>query len=669
MTKYSVKNNTKFKLIIMSKNVNNKIPQMNPKSILNNLLNSYNTLKLILSPNLGENNIHFMNSVIDVIISQIKIFLELLNLTEPQKIFDLLNINNQNLSKQIAALYEIPKISSKYFKDSLLLEKDKNDNNTQIYFNNKKDNDSLEEQKQIINIIDSTNFDFIENQNKDKKENSKDIIKINRNEKIIKKTNKDKNKDKEKEKEKEKERLLKKEKDEKEKLLKEQERERGREIREKARNLIKKQNLYKENNKIQLKKNSNFAKHKHKNRAKAIKFESISNIKEYEPKEQKLKIKKEIKPENKYKSVINSINRTPVRNRFKFFLFDDDDIDETNLKEQNIFKRKEKKSKTLFDKSFRIPYEINIEEIDNDNDDNNKTQSHINRNNYISFNFTNRLLDRVKKKPKTKSLKNKFLIKTENERESSENNKNKIRKFNNRYNYNNYVLKTESNKKYKKRNYNLNINNINNTNLNNDFFSLDDFLVPYNNSKNGEVLFMTKIGNVLMNKKQKDILEDYVNNYLYENEENRINKTSSPKSIKRINNIIPITKEVKEKIKKEKRNRKFKTKKSMLNYDLNDINELIQSLPTSLQVPIDDLYLRQKKASLFDRSIFKICHRVIDNYKELENKEDIFSLKTRSKSRPMLRAKSYNDNLVARSGMNFKRFKSKTSMNKVNDIN
>ena len=656
----------------MSKNVNDQIPKINPKAILNNLLSSYNTLKLILSPNLSENNIHFMNSVIDIIISQIKIFLELLNLTEPQKIFELLNINSQNLSKQIAALYEVPKISSKYFKDSLLLEKDKIENNTQLYINNKKDNDSLEEQKQIINIIDSTNFDFIENQNKDKKENSKDFIKINKNEKINIKINKDKNKSKEKEKERE--RLLKKEKEEKDKLkekemliqsLKEQEKERGREIREKARELIKKQNYYKENSKIQLKKNSNFAKHKPRNKAKVIKFGNISNLKEFEPKVQKLKIKKEVKPENRYKSVINCINRTPIRNRFKFFLFDDDDIDEVNLKEENFIKRKEKKSKTLFDKDFRLPYEINIEEIENN--DNNKTQSHINNNNYISFNFTNRLLDRVKKKPK--SIKNKFLIKTENERENSEKIKNKILNYNNRYNYNNYVLKTEPNKKYKKRNF-YNINNIQNTNLNNDFFSLDEFVVPYNNSKKGEELFVTKIGNVLMSKKQKDILEDYINNYLYENEENsKLRKSTSPKSNKKLNNIIPLTKEVKEKIKKEKRNRKFKTKKSMLNYDLNDINELIQSLRTSLKVPIDDLYLRQKKASLFDRSIFKICHRLIDNYKELENKEDIFTLKTRSKSRPMLRAKSYNDNLVARSGLNFKRVKSKTSLNRVNEIN
>ena len=656
----------------MSKNVNDQIPKINPKAILNNLLSSYNTLKLILSPNLSENNIHFMNSIIDVIISQIKIFLELLNLTEPQKIFELLNINSQNLSKQIAALYEVPKISSKYFKDSLLLEKDKIENNTQLYINNKKDNDSLEEQKQIINIIDSTNFDFIENQNKDKKENSKDFIKINKNEKNIK-INKDKNKSKEKEKEKERERLLKKEKEEKDKLkekemliqsLKEQEKERGREIREKARELIKKQNYYKENSKIQLKKNSNFAKHKPRNKAKVIKFGNISNLKEFEPKVQKLKIKKEVKPENRYKSVINCINRTPIRNRFKFFLFDDDDIDEVNLKEENFIKRKEKKSKTLFDKDFRLPYEINIEELENN--DNNKTQSHINNNNYISFNFTNRLLDRVKKKPK--SIKNKFLIKTENERENSEKIKNKILNYNNRYNYNNYVLKTEPNKKYKKRNF-YNINNIQKTNLNNDFFSLDEFVVPYNNSKKGEELFVTKIGNVLMSKKQKDILEDYINNYLYENEENsKLRKSTSPKSNKKLNNIIPLTKEVKEKIKKEK-NRKFKTKKSMLNYDLNDINELIQSLRTSLKVPIDDLYLRQKKASLFDRSIFKICHRLIDNYKELENKEDIFTLKTRSKSRPMLRAKSYNDNLVARSGLNFKRVKSKTSLNRVNEIN
>ena len=150
----------------MSKNVKAKTSKnINQKTKLDNLLTSYKTLKIILSPNLNEKNNLFMNSIIDLIISQVKLLFNLLNLNDAQKIFDLLNINSQNLSKQISSLYEFQNFSFKNSKDSLLTEKGKN-NNIQLYLNNK-ENNILEDQKQvnIIDLANSANFDSTENQN------------------------------------------------------------------------------------------------------------------------------------------------------------------------------------------------------------------------------------------------------------------------------------------------------------------------------------------------------------------------------------------------------------------------------------------------------------------------------------------------------------------------
>ena len=105
----------------MSKNNQSQALKTNPYPKLDNLLNSYNLLKSILSPNLNENNNLFMNSLIDLIISQLKVFLVLLNSNdEPQKFYEILNINNQKLSKQIAYLYEFSKFSKNYSNNSLL---------------------------------------------------------------------------------------------------------------------------------------------------------------------------------------------------------------------------------------------------------------------------------------------------------------------------------------------------------------------------------------------------------------------------------------------------------------------------------------------------------------------------------------------------------------------
>ena len=630
----------------MSKNIKVQILKTSQNSKLENLLNSYNTLKSILSPNLSENNNLFMNSIIDLIISQLKTFLNLLYLNESKKIYEILNINNQNLSKQIAFLYDLPKFSDKISNKSLIL---RNENS-----NKKKDNYSLEEPKLSFNnynynYIDSANFDLTENQNekesrdsiKDNEnneinENENEIlkeIKINKNEKIKEKKMNEKNKEKEKEKEKERERekKIRKDKEERERLkekekliqnLKRQEKEREREIREKARKIIRKSKLKeKDSNKTQIKKKSNLP---HKKNIKSIEkcHKNIIKLDSYGSKtlrenEMKTSYKKADRDE-KYSEIRNKErNRTPLRekNKFKYYLFDFDNEKNSNSNSEdneNKFKRNNKRPKTVLYKPNQL---INLNDLEN-----------IPIDKYISVTFTNRLLDRVKSPKKAHNKNNSIHIIVE------EDEINKINKNNNIKNR----MKTESSLKSKK-------NKKRNSNLSGDYFSLDEFLTPYN-KKGGEELYLTKNGNVLINRKQKDILEDYINKNAFDDDEDSKYK---------------LNKQVKEKVKsiKERKNKKNNLKGTNSNYDLNDINELFQILPPSFQVPIDDFYLRKKKASLFDRNFFKICHKVIDNYKELENKEDIFTFKSKSKSKSRAKSSKHFEN-SKKNSFGYKKFSS-----------
>ena len=187
-------------------------------------------------------------------------------------------------------------------------------------------------------------------------------------------------------------------------------------------------------------------------------------------------------------------------------------------------------------------------------------------------------------------------------------------------NFENINLKNKfnsENKKEKKFNLNKNKN-----------FSLDEFVIP-NIDKKGEKIFLIKKGDVSLNQKQKDILEDYINNYLYEDEDTKSSGTETG----RINSLH---KRIKNKNKnlKDKKNKKYVIKGTSINYNLQDVFDIVGILPKSFKLPITDFYLRKKKASMFDRGIFKICHKVIDNYKILEGKEDIFQFKKlRSKSK------------------------------------
>ena len=624
----------------MSKNIKVQISKINPDEKLENLLNSYNTLKSILLPNLNENNNLFMNSLIDLISSQLKIFVEILNLNEPQKLYEKLNYNNQNLSKQIAYLYEISKFSENNCSKSILEKVKEKKENCQY----KKESYSLEEPKQSFNGIESDNFvhelkDFEIKENIEKQKNKEN--KIIKYEKIKEKRFNEKERDKEREKEREK--LIKKDKEEREKLkekekqlqnLKNIEKEKEKEIREKARKIIKQSKMKEreKENKALLKKNSNLNKKKIKYRYKnrSIKLDNATfpnkTARGIETDRGILTPKKKISEEEENLSQRGEIkrNKTPTRedNKFKYYLFDFKDENNSKLEEQEgkKFQRNNKRAKTVLYESIKAPFLIGFENYPS--------------NNYISVSFTNRFMTKAKS-PK-KMIKKNNLIHIIVEEEDINNKYNKM-------NTNYSRTKTESSIKNKIKS---------NRNINDEYFSLDQFFIPYNNKK-GEELFITKVGNVLINKRQKDILEDYINNNLFEDDDNK-----SKNSRNKLYNIVPISKGIKEKLKliNNGKNKIFKLKGTNTQYDLNDITELFQILPASFQNPIDEFYLRKKKASLFDRSIFKICHKVIDNYKELEHKEDIFSKKKiKSKSKSKVKSFKYFMNSNNRNAFGLKK--------------
>lgn len=555
----------------MSNNIKVQMHKTGPNAKLDYILNSYNSLKLILIPNLNEKNIIFMNSIIDIIITQLETFIELLYINETKKIYELLNINNQNLSKQIAGIYEDIK-SNKYSMNSST-DKDKID--SQIYFN-KKESDLLEQQKESFSIINSSNYNkYIDNDvnnNKKKEINKKDKMKT-----------KDKNININKLKEKEK--LI--------QNLKELEKEKSKEIREKARILIRNKN-----SKTKLKNCSKLTKNNQQSEIKSIISNNSSSKTE-------IASKNLCNNRNEAEEKISEIN--DYKNRYRcispFKLINNPNYNSKgNLKENE---KKFKRSKTqLYESLLRVDQNGNMLPMN------------------VSISFTNRLLDRIRKPSKKKNKSIQMVLEDNNNLKSYRN-----------CQHNNYIPKTEIGK----------TNNL----KNDDYFSLDKFLTPFN--KKGEQMFLTKEGKVLINRKEKDILEDYINKHLFENEndKNKTEKKSQSKSNYNIYNIIPITNNTKESMTsiKEQKKKKFCSKKPPLKYDLNDLYQLFKKFSFSFQVPIDDLFLKNKKSSLLDNSIFKVCQNILDNYQELENKEDILTYKSKSNSRPKIRAKSYNSNL------------------------
>ena len=579
----------------MSKSIKVQLSKTLHSSKLEILLNSYTSLKSILSPNLSENNNSFMNSLFDLIISQLQLFVKLLSLNEESKIYNLFNSNNQYLSKQIAGLYEFQKYNmNTKITVNTNSEKGRNDSN-KIY--NQRESYSVEGKKDSFHGNNTDNFEFdFNNINTDSKEgenntdkkikidinevnekNSNNIndntiknevkyktpkhfefkqrknkfIKINKPEQetndLIKSFNfnfKENNKDKEKEKN----IKVKRHKSNKKIIAIDNV------IKEKENSSIIKRNIISPNNSIPTKK-----------------FINISNTKKYDNPSFRMKnnnIPKKIFEEKNKKTIKNKPNKEYNKDSIKKAKSKDK---KENDNSDQKFKRKDRKSKTVIFQTIQIPYLTDLYPNEN-----------IGNQNYITITFSNRILQGLNTPKKLKRKHKSINIKRI---------KNKPTKIN------------ENFKKIKKGNLNSP-----------DYFSLDAFLVPQE-GKGEEKLFFTKNGNVLINKTQKDILEDYVNNYLFDEED--VKRTGTEKSIKDklINNI------------KSKKNKKFVIKGTSKHYNLKDVTDVLQILPTSCNGHIDDFYLRKKKASMFDRGIFKICHRVIDNYKKLEGKENIYNHK------------------------------------------
>ena len=595
----------------MSKNIKGQFTKKLYISKIETLQNSYNSLKSILSPNLSLNNNSFMSYLIELLISQIKFFVNILHLSNDKKLYENLNSNNQNLSKQIAILYEISK-SRPCPKLTLTSSTEKDNNENNQLFNNK-ESCSLEEKKDTINLKNSDNVKYNFNINTESKAiDNYDILDTKNKEEYENNLNNKEDKDK----------LMQINDIEKEKNeiirninfntnQKEHKNYKAKEkfTKLKSPNIIYKKSIqkgkHKDNeNKLKCRKKFFFSSKKPKNCLSTFRIKEIEgpslNI---EPKintnlnfskkglnHLKDRIReKSYDKKNKEKIKVNKEDKTELANKIKNNYQKEDNIydknnEENDKVEENIepkinkeikFKRKGRKAKTVLFKTIQLPYLIGIETSENDiyPDDN-----------YISITFSNDVLNRIK---------------TPN---------------NSKLNHRNINIKTFDGKKLFNSDFKKEKNLYINTN---DYFSLDEFLIP-STGKNGEKLFITKKGKVLLNKKQKDILEDYVNNYLYDEDNEKISVTEIDNDNKKL---------------KDKKNKKYYIKGTSMHYNINDVTEVLQILPQSFKVPIDDFYLRKKKASMFDRGIFKICHKVINNYKILEGKEDIFQFK-KSKSRP-----------------------------------
>lgn len=162
----------------------------------NTIISSYNTLKMILEPNITEDKKNLMNFLLETIISQLKFLLDLNTISSFDKIYELLNINNQQLSKLISCLFSIFDVSNSH------LEKSNN------YKNEKKCFDNLKIESFNYNynrIYVNRNYDSIIQQNNgyDKDEeshtnndknylnNNYNLIKINKKKFELKKKEKD----------------------------------------------------------------------------------------------------------------------------------------------------------------------------------------------------------------------------------------------------------------------------------------------------------------------------------------------------------------------------------------------------------------------------------------------------------------------------------------------
>ena len=71
----------------------------------NIIINSYNNLKIILEPNLIDEKKRIISYLLETFISQLKFFKDLISINDFENKYELLNLNNQKLSKSICGLF------------------------------------------------------------------------------------------------------------------------------------------------------------------------------------------------------------------------------------------------------------------------------------------------------------------------------------------------------------------------------------------------------------------------------------------------------------------------------------------------------------------------------------------------------------------------------------
>ena len=617
MSKYTKYSNNKFKT-----NYNSKF---------NTILESYNSLKQILSPNLNENNNIFVNALLELILYQLKIYINISNINDQGCIFEILNKNNQNLSKQMSLLYDIAKNNL----TNPILDKDKLEKSDNL---------------NSFHITDSGNFDLTDNFNQTPKR-----IKGVQTEKIKDRKFRDKIKDKGKKainqldnSKKDNEKIFKEIKDDKRKTFETRTQNHfkiGKKFNIKEKEVEKEKDKDKEKDKIMKKsviKKSSMPKNmqKIKNIPKNTDNDKILKFDDYTSKTDR----PFLSPNPKKSKSIKDMGRIETLSgdkNYKNLLFD-------SIKEEKVskeFKRRDRKSKTVTE-SFVIPYLIL----------GGKNADLFSLDHYINVTFTNRILDGIMKPKNSNRRKNVYSsTKIDTKKPKLKTN---TRMCSSTVNIGKGA--TQLNPKIvnkKLSSINAPVKEAKEKNK----FSINDFVIEKNNNK-GEKCFYTKEGNVLITKKQKDILEDYINNYLFDEDEeiynildNSINN-SDKKEINKVYNLIPMSKEVKKRLRTNRaKNKKYKLKGTSIRYDLNDISEVFEILPASFQIPIDDYFLKRKRASMFDRGIFQICHKVLDDYQELAGKED----RLKSKGKGTRLSKVIENNRNTNNPLDYKRFSSK----------
>ena len=98
----------------------------------NTITKSYNTLKIILEPNLTDEKKKLMNFLLELLISQIKLFVDLNSITNLEKIYQILNLNNQVLSKRISCFFYLNDKNQNFFNSESIIEDSKNSRNTKL---------------------------------------------------------------------------------------------------------------------------------------------------------------------------------------------------------------------------------------------------------------------------------------------------------------------------------------------------------------------------------------------------------------------------------------------------------------------------------------------------------------------------------------------------------